>query len=545
MTLGLLILIPLIGGILAWFTGSVRAAWSRWVTLLASMFEFMLAAGLWIGHPGGITFVGRHWIAVLKVPWIPLFGIHFEMAMDGISLLLVLLTAFLGVMAVMCSWNEIQERVGFFHFNLMLVLAGTIGVFLAMDLFLFYFAWELMVVPMYFLIAIWGGSRRRPAAVRFFLFTQLSGLFMLLSILGIYFLHGRQTGTYTFDYAELLGTNLSPHAQTWLFLGFAAAFLVKLPAVPLHSWLPAAYAEAPTAGSVLLAGLLSKTGAYGLLRFALPLFPAAAKQFTGLAMTLAVIGILYGAVLAFAQTDLKRLIAYSSVSHLGFVLLGIFAWNQLALQGVVVQMICHGIGTAGLFILAGMLETRLGTRDLRQLGGLWQRAPRMGGVAMLLALAAVGLPGLGNFIGEFLILLGAYKVSPAFTAVAATGFVVSAIYVLWMIQKSFHGPAQVTHNLADLGKRETVMLGAMILALLWFGLYPQPLLNLAAPSFQALRQAAQPGVVWDAKHDPDETYFQRTLGKFEAGAERNFGKCAATGLKPVTSASAKTAGGDL
>ena len=545
MTLCLLILVPLIGGILAWFAGSVRAAWSRWMALVASVFEFMLAAGLWISHPGGLTFVGRHWIATLNVPWIPVFGIHFELAMDGISLLLVLLTAFLGVMAVMCSWNEIRERSGFFHLNLMLVLAGSIGVFLAMDLFLFYFAWELMVVPMYFLIAIWGGSRRRPAAVRFFLFTQLSGLFMLLSILGIYFLHGRQTGKYTFDYAALLGTSLSPHAQTWLFLGFAAAFLVKLPAVPLHSWLPDAYAEAPTAGSVLLAGLLSKTGAYGLLRFALPLFPNAAAQFTDVAMTLAVVGILYGAVLAFAQTDLKRLIAYSSISHLGFVLLGIFAWNQIALQGVMVQMICHGIGTAGLFILAGMLEARLGTRELGRLGGLWQRAPRMGGVAMVLALAALGLPGLGNFIGEFLILLGAYSFSPTFAALAATGFVVSAIYVLWMMQKSFHGPAPATRSMADLGKRETLMFGAMILALFWFGIYPQPLLNRAGPSLAALRQAAQPGVVWDATPGLSEANFQKASKKSETGAKRTMGGCVAARSKSVTPASAGISGGDL
>ena len=354
MILAWLIIVPVVGGVLSWLAGRVNAFWSRGLALAATFVELALALVLWAQSPGHLTFVGENWLAELKGSWIPQFGISFHLAMDGISMLLVLLTAFLGILSVLCSWNEIRDRVGFFHLNLLLVLAGTVGVFLAVDLFLFYFAWELMVVPMYFLIAVWGGERRRYAATRFFIFTQVSGLLMLLSILGLYFVHGRATGTYTFDYSALLGTKMSQSTAAWLFLGFAAAFLVKLPAVPLHSWLPDAYTTSPTAGSVLLAGLLSKTGAYGLLRFAVPLFPGAAREFSTIAMALAVIGILYGAALAFAQTDIKRLIAYSSISHLGFVLLGIFAWNQLAPECFV--EICFEDATGTNMAEAGILS---------------------------------------------------------------------------------------------------------------------------------------------------------------------------------------------
>jgi NADH-quinone oxidoreductase subunit M len=289
--------------------------------------------------------------------------------MDGLSLLLVLLTVLLGLMAVVASWSEIRERVGFFHFNLLWVLAGIVGVFLALDLFLFYVFWEMMLVPMYFLIGIWGHESRIYAAIKFFIFTQASSLLMLLAIVTLFFLHHQQFGVYTFDYIALLGTPLGPGMAMWLMLGFFVAFAVKLPVVPFHTWLPDAHTEAPTAGSVILAGLLLKTGAYGLLRFVVPLFPEAARAFAPAAMVLGVIGILYGAVLAFAQTDLKRLVAYTSISHLGFVVLGIFAWNEWALQGAVMQMICHGLSTGALFILVGALQERLQTRDMGRMGG--------------------------------------------------------------------------------------------------------------------------------------------------------------------------------
>jgi len=362
------------------------------------------------------------------------------------------------------------------------------GVFLALNLFLFYFFWEMMLVPMFFIIVVWGDENRVYAGLKFFLFTQISGLLMLFAIIGLYFVHGHNTGVYTFDYRQLLETSMSATTAMWLMLGFLAAFLVKLPAVPLHTWLPDAYTAAPTPGSVVLAGLMAKTGAYGLLRFVVPLFNRAAFDFSPVAMVLAIVGILYGALLAFSQTDLKRLVAYTSISHMGFVLLGIFVWNQLALQGVMLQILSHGVGTAALFILAGAVQARTGTRDMRQMGGLWAVMPRMGGVAMFFALAAMGLPGLGNFLAEFLVLFGTFR-SNVLAAILATLVLITAtIYALWMMQAMFHGPPKKIRNVVDLSGREAVVTGVMILAILWFGLYPQPVFKTTAPALQHLEQ---------------------------------------------------------
>jgi len=482
MILVVLIAVYLLGGLLAWLAGARRPGWPRGIALAACAVDLALAMSLWPAR------AASGWLVEFNRPWVPPLGIQLHFALDGLSLLLVALTAFLGLVAVAASWSGVRARPGFFFLHLQLALAGITGVFLALDLFLFYFCWELMLIPMYFLIALWGHERRHYAAVKFFIFTQLSGLLMLLSILGLYFAHGRATGEYTFDYARLLGTPLSPAAAQWLLLGFAAAFLVKLPAVPLHTWLPDAHTEAPTAGSIILAGLLLKTGAYGLLRLAVPLFPAAAAQWAPVAMTLGVLGILYGAVLAFAQTDLKRLVAYTSVSHLGFVLLGVFAGSRLALQGAVLQMICHGLSTGALFFLAGALDERLHTRDLRRLGGLWAAVPNLGALALFFALASLGLPGLGNFVAEFLVLLGAFAVNRAAGLAAAAGLVAATVYALWLIQQAFHGPPRRTAALADLNAREWAALLAMGAALVWLGLYPQPALDAAAPALENLHR---------------------------------------------------------
>jgi NADH-quinone oxidoreductase subunit M len=477
-----LILIPFVGGLLAWLPARGNANAPRWISLIAAAIDLVIVLALVRQHTRQVGFsLHGPWLLQWDHPWIPPLGIRFHLGMDGLSLLLVMLTAFLGIMGVVCSWTEIRERVGFFHFNLMWILSGIIGVFLALDLFLFFFFWEMMLVPMYFLIAIWGHERRIYASVKFFLFTQASGLLMLLAILGLYFVHGRQTGAYTFDYLQLLHTPLPASTATWLMLGFFIAFAVKLPAVPVHTWLPDAHTEAPTAGSVILAGLLLKTGAYGLLRFTVPLFPRAAFDFAPVAMALGVIGILYGALLAFAQTDLKRLVAYTSVSHMGFVLLGVFAWNELALQGAVMQMLCHGIATGALFILVGALQERTHTRDMGRMGGLWETVPRMGGIGLLFALASLGLPGLGNFVGEFLVLLGTYPVSMLFTALAALGLIASTVYALWMIQLTFYGPNKEGWKLPDFSGREMAMMTALIVVIVWLGLYPQPVLNTAKP----------------------------------------------------------------
>jgi NADH-quinone oxidoreductase subunit M len=487
-----IIIILIAGGLLAWLFGKWNDGAARWISLAATGIGFIWMIVFWIQHGGQVNFASQgNWLVELSWRWIPQFGISFHLAADGLSLLLILLSLFLGIVSVLCSWTGITKRVGFFHFNMMWILAGIIGVFSALDLFLFYFFWEVMLVPMYFLIGIWGHENRIYASFKFFIFTQASGLLMFLSILGLYFFHGSQTGNYTFNYTELLGTSLSPAAAMWLMLGFMAAFLVKLPAVPFHNWLPDAHTEAPTAGSVILAGLLLKTGAYGLLRFVLPFFPDAANRFAPIAMIMGILGILYGAKLAFAQTDLKRLVAYTSVSHMGFVLLGVFAFNQLAFQGVVMQMLCHGVSTGALFILVGAMQDRIHTRDMQRMGGLWETVPRMGAVGLLFALASLGLPGLGNFVAEFLVLVGSYQANVVLTILATLGLVAATIYSLRIVQRVFHGEKKETWEMSDFGVREMLMMGSMIAVIVWLGLYPQPVLNTAKPVLQNIERGVK------------------------------------------------------
>jgi len=321
-----LVVLLLVGGLLAWLAACRGANWARWISMIVLGANMIVLIGIWVRMPGLPSIPGRgSWLMEFSQPWIPQLGISFHLAMDGLSLLMILLVHFLGMIAVAASWGGIEDRVGFFHLNLLWILAALVGVFMALDLVLFYVFWELMLVPLYLLIGIWGHENRIYASLKFFLFTQSSGLLMLLSILGLYFVHGRNTGVYTFDYLALMGTSMAPSTAMWLMLGFFVAFAVKLSTVPVHTWLPDAHTEAPTAGSVILAGLVLKAGAYGLLRFTVPLFPEAALGFSPVARVLGAVGIVYGAVLAFAQTDLKRLVAYTSVSHMGFVLLGIFS----------------------------------------------------------------------------------------------------------------------------------------------------------------------------------------------------------------------------
>lgn len=483
-----LIVILMAGGIVAWIAEQWKPMLSRWISLLALVVNFILTIFLWIQQPEMIERSQSSWLVQYVLPWIPAFGIGFNLALDGLSLLMLLLTFFLGILAVLTSWNEIQYKIGFFHFNLLWVLAGITGVFVTMDLFLFYFFWEVMLIPMYFLIGIWGHENRKYAAYKFFIFTQTSGLLMFLAILGLYFVHGNQTGTYTFNYFELLGTTFSTQEGRWLMLGFLAAFIVKLPVVPFHSWLPDAHSEAPTAGSVILAGLLLKTGAYGLLRFVVPLFPDAAHEIAPWAMLLGVIGILYGAMLAFSQTDLKRLVAYTSVSHMGFVLLGVFAFNDLASQGVVMQLITHGISTGALFILAGSVYERIHTRDIEQMGGFWSKMPFMGTIGLVFAMASLGLPGLGNFIAEFLTLIGAWRASHTLTILATIGLVAATVYSLRIVQKVFYGREEKIRTLNDLSLREKLILVPMVVVIIWLGFFPQPILDAIKPTLDTLKK---------------------------------------------------------
>ena len=499
-----LIALPVVGGFLCWQGERINRGTPRWIAFFSMLGVCVISVYLWLQGDYSLQTagVGGDWQYEVQWQWIPSLGISFHLGLDGLSLLLVMLTGSLGLAAVVCSWREIQRHVGFFYLNLLWNLSGVLGIFLALDLFLFFFFWELMIIPMYFLIALWGhaaeadadkqGRGRIYAANKFFLFTQTSGLLLLISILSLVLFHYFSTGTLSFDYDTLLhsGITIDPEWEMLLMLGFFVAFAVKLPVVPFHSWLPDAHAQAPTAGSVDLAGILLKTAAYGLLRFALPLFPHASQQFAPVAMTLGVVGIFYGAIMASAQTDIKRLVAYSSVSHMGFILIGIYAGTLISLQGVVVQMLAHGISAGALFIVCGEMYERLHTRDLRKMGGLWSRIAWLPAISLFFAAASLGLPGLGNFVGEFLILLGSYPSAPWLVSIASVGLVLAVIYSLWMIQKAFYGVSSKGHSsteapaLLALTLRERSLLLVLMLALLALGLYPQPVLTLSEGPMQ-------------------------------------------------------------
>jgi len=487
MMLFALIAVLFLGGLAAWYSERFCPAAPRRIAMATLAIEALLVfVQFSTAEPVDYLSAGESpiWIADFKRPWIPRFGIGFHLALDGLSLLLISLTVFLGFMAVSSSWTEIKHRQGFFFFNLLFCLAGTVGVFLAMDLFLFFFFWEAMIIPMYFMISIWGHESRIYAAIKFFIFTQASGLLMLVAIVTFALIFHDNTGIYSFDYFDLLEASLEPAIAFWLMLGFFIAFAVKLPAVPFHTWLPDAHTQAPTGGSVILAGVMLKTGAYGLLRFVVPLFPEAAQQFAPVAMALGAISVLYAAMMAFAQSDLKRLIAYTSVSHMGFIMLGVFSLNMQALQGSVITMLAHGISASALFMIAGALQERLHTREMNRMSGFWTEMPRLSAITLFFAIASLGLPGLGNFIGEFLVLLGAFKATVTLTVLAALVLILAPVYSLIIIQKVFHGPLRRQHFDSDFGRRELVFMGLLVLSTVWLGLHPQSVLNLAAPPLE-------------------------------------------------------------
>lgn len=485
MLLPWLILIPFIGGLLCWQCERFGTRVPRWIALIAMGLTLALLLLLW--QQGGYTLAQGlpQWQVEYLLPWIPRFGISIHLALDGLSLLMVVLTGLLGVLAILCSWREIQRYQGFFHLNLLWILGGVIGVFLAIDMFLFFFFWEMMLVPMYFLIALWGhkasdGKTRITAATKFFIYTQASGLVMLVAILGLVLVHYNATGVWTFNYEDLLRTPMSERMEYLLMLGFFLAFAVKMPVVPLHGWLPDAHSQAPTAGSVDLAGILLKTAAYGMLRFSLPLFPHASHQFAPIAMWLGVVGIFYGAWMAFSQTDIKRLIAYTSVSHMGFVLIAIYSGSQLAYQGAVVQMIAHGLSAAGMFIICGQLYERLHTRDMRQMGGLWGRLSFIPALSLFFAVATLGMPGTGNFVGEITILFGSFPVVPVITVISTFGLVFASVYSLIMMQRAYYGPAKSTEPLPGMTLRERLIILLLVVLLVLLGFFPQPIMDTSA-----------------------------------------------------------------
>ncbi len=488
--LTLITFFPLVGVLVLLFINKEQKNALRWTALITSLLTFAISVWMLVqfkpGNPD-LQFV-------INVPWIQVAGwnISYYMGVDGISILLVMLTTFLVPISILSTWTAVEDRVRDFMIFFLLLEVGMVGVFLAQDLFLFYIFWEFTLVPMYFLIGIWGGQRRMYAAIKFFLYTMAGSILMLLAILWLGIYQG------TFSVPELIAQGGIPaNIQLWLFIAFAAAFAIKVPMWPLHSWLPDAHVEAPTAGSVILAGVLLKMGTYGFVRFNLSLFPQASVQAAPWIAGLAVIGILYGAMVSYAQKDVKKLVAYSSVSHLGFVMLGLFAINAVGIQGGILQMVNHGLSTGALFLIVGMIYERRHTREMDAFGGLWKVMPVYAVLTLIVTLSSMGLPGLNGFVGEFTILLGAYGsevlASPWFAGLAAIGVILAAVYMLFMFQKLFLGPVDKDENrkLLDLNAREIVTLVPLLILIFWIGLYPAPFFNLMAPAVDKLVAAVQ------------------------------------------------------
>src|SRR3954466_4896307 len=482
-----LIALPVAGALLLLFVRGDEeqsAPFARKIALTVSLLVFAETLLLWSrfnAASGEFQFIERY-------RWIPAFGIEYFVGVDGISLLLLVLTGFLTPLALLGSWESVHKSTKAFCIFVLLLESAMIGVFISLDLFLFYIFWDAMLVPMYFLIGIWGYGRRIYASIKFMLYTMAGSVLMLLAILSLASLHYAATGTYSFDLQKLYALQLTGHQQFWAFLAFALAFAIKVPLFPFHTWLPDAHVEAPTAGSVILAGVMLKMGTYGLVRFAFPLFPEAAVYFAPALAVLAVIGIVYGALVAMVQPDMKKLVAYSSVSHLGFVVLGICAMNTQGVQGAVYQMLSHGISTGGLFLIVGMLSDRRHTRLIAEYGGLKKVTPRLVAAFLIVTLASIGLPGLNGFVGEFLILLGGFRWDPRLAAVAATGVILSATYMLWMFQRVNYGPVTNEKNAAlpDLQRRGWRGVGPIIAVAILMGVLPNVFLRPIGPSVERM-----------------------------------------------------------
>ncbi len=474
---------PLLGVILL-LIPSRTASWAKWIAMLSAASTFLLALPLyWLYQPQGADFQ-----FVEKLAWIPAWGASYHLGLDGLSLLLVLLTSLLTLLAIIGSWTTVDKHVREFMISLLLLEIGMNGVFLALDVLLFYVFWEAMLFPMYFLILVWGSENRVYAAFKFVAYTMTASVLMLVAIIFVYFFHYKTQAQLSFSLLDWYQLNFPIQLQYWLLAAFGLSFAVKAPMFPFHTWLPDAHVEAPTAGSMILAGVLLKMGAYGFIRFAIPLFPAATEAFLPWLLWISVASIIYGALVCMVQPDMKKLVAYSSVSHMGFVTLGIFTLNEEGLQGGVLQILSHGVITAALFMLVGIIYQRRRTKAIAEFGGLIQVMPWFSAAFIITALASAGLPGLNGFVGEYLVLLGAFQRLPATAIVSAFAMILTAIYLLWMIQRVFFGRLSNPKNksLLDLTWLEITVLTPLLLLMIWVGIYPQPLLNRLEPTSQRL-----------------------------------------------------------
>lgn len=511
--------IPLIGAVLTLLIPRSKEnaikVWALFVTLV----DLVVSLPLFFMYKPISGDSASLWLSEKSVSWIEQFGISYSMGIDGISLFLVLLTTFLGPIVILSSWTYITKRIKEYFFSLLFLQMAMIGVFCATDLFLFYLFWEAMLIPMYLIIGVWGGERKVYAALKFFIYTMVGSVLMLVAILYIYF----NAGGNSFDLFTILKTPVPAGAQMWLFLAFGLAFAIKVPMFPFHTWLPDAHVEAPTAGSVILAGVLLKMGTYGFIRYAMNIFPLAADRFAPLFMWMAVIGIIYGALVAMVQKDMKKLVAYSSVSHLGFVMLGLFTLNTQGVSGGVLQMINHGLSTGALFLMVGILYERRHTRLIADYGGIARVIPAFAAVFMIVTLSSIGLPGTNGFIGEFLILLGAFGVNKTMTVLATSGVILAACYMLWMYQRVFFGKVTNEKNeiIQDLKTREWAYLIPIIIFIFWIGVYPNTFLRKIQPSVDDFIGAYKAKVAVYKLEKGDDRFISELAQSVDKDKEKN------------------------
>jgi len=527
--LSFLIFFPLVGAAALLLIPSARVGAIKMVAFVVSLLTFVASIPLFTMFDAG----RRGMQFVERAAWVPSAGISYSLGVDGISVLLILMTTFLSAISILSSFGAITTRVKPYYATLLALETGMIGVFAALDLVLFYVFWEAVLIPMYLIIGVWGGPRRVYAAVKFILYTVAGSLLMLVAILYLYFAYHAATGEFTFDLLRLYETPLGHTAQLWLFAAFALAFAIKVPMFPFHTWLPDAHVEAPTAGSVILAGVLLKMGTYGFVRFAMPLFPEATHAFAPWLILLSVIGIIYGALVAMVQPDMKKLVAYSSVSHLGFVMLGLFALNTQGLQGGVLQMINHGLSTGALFLAVGIVYERRHTREISEFGGLAEVLPWFAALFLIVCLSSLGLPGLNGFVGEFLILLGAFRMNPYVAALSATGVILAAVYLLWMYQRVMFGPVTQEKNrgLRDLSPREFWTLIPVIAVIIWIGVYPNPFLRKLDASVSDLVERMNSRTVATRTAPPDATGAVSTGGASTGAASSGATEPAASAVE--------------